>query len=131
MQWQKQGILALSLVTIASATLLYFRRESILDGIDLLVSSPERVIILKHLWRIQNGLQLIEESLTSLKNSSVPNDQDSKKELFELSADVDFVLSELDQIRGDQAIKMKRKELVSKANESASFIEVLLNKIKS
>jgi len=74
------------------------------------------------------------EALVSILKASPPSSQDNsgttvptlaelKKLLAEASSDLDFLFGELDQIRGDESVKRKRKQVADRINELSSCVD--------
>lgn len=119
----------------AAVVLVILNRETILNEVDKLFSDEKRAGTLLRLERIAHAISLVQVEASRLEKSSHSSSNSNSESsldrgslriaLAQLSSDVDYILAELDQIRGDDKIKSKRKELVTRTNTVVERVEKL------
>jgi hypothetical protein len=132
MDARRSGIIAFSVVCIGSvfAAVAYAYQNEISHVVETIIADPQDSAALEKLHKLHSAILFIEVTynelnrrFTSRKHLTTYEKGILKNELASLSSDADYVFGELDQIRGGEAIKRKRKKLVDHMNKIVSAIE--------
>ena len=111
--------------TLASLSLCaFYFRATIKREIDLVLLSQADCEAFARLKGIDAGLRLVEVDIAEMANKV----KESKKsrylqEIAQISSDLDYIYSELDQVRGGELIKSERKLIVSRAHALTSVVD--------
>ncbi len=149
--------LALPLLSSLSLLLLFLNRQYISNNINKLIYLPTVDIqAYEKLERIEAAAIVAKGSLGEVitvvnkytnnnnnsnnNNSSSSSNSSSKereialaevsKRISSLSADIDYILSELDQVRGGEMVKGKRRGLTEIVSEMGKEIDRLIERIE-
>jgi hypothetical protein len=131
MDARRSGIIAFSIICICSvaAAAAYAYQTEASHAIESMMAHPRDGAALERLKKLHSAVLFIETTYNELSRRfdsetrlSIYERGMLKNELASLSSDADYVFSELDQIRGGEAIKRKRKNLVDYMNKIVSAI---------
>ena len=123
-----------NLILIASIGITTFiviqNYEYICESIDIALSSSSRQAVLSRLKAIKKAIGAVEDDAAAVSRTTAKPVVEIRREWGEVSVAIDFLFSQLDDIRGDEAIKGKRKQLVDRLNSLTQLVEIKLGEIR-
>jgi hypothetical protein len=112
-----------------AALLLWFQKDSLLEQVDYLYVTADDQAPLRVLHRISKAIIIVEKEFAKfLKTKKGSNlDATAKKILAGVTSDIDYIFGELDQVRGGDYIKKRRKFLVERLKRVSDDVDHFLD----